>query len=79
MKLNDIWRDNKLFLSEKGTICLAKAILDSNPLFLLSLDDYWPITNQRISESFGELNLPEDEIVKVLNLFERYTKLWIFS
>ena len=79
MKLNDLLRENKLSLSEKGRSCLVKAILDSSPMLLLAFEDYDIITDEQLISCFGALDLPEEELRKVIALFERYAKLWIFS
>ena len=72
MRLQDLFRDNDMILSDKGRLCLRKAVKDAFPI-LHHLDD-------AMTGRFMWLyDLNDEDCLRILNLTVKYASLWAFS
>lgn len=70
--IQGLLRENNMAFSEKGKLCIIKAIKDYYPI-LQSIDE-------RITSKYiwcYELN--DEDCLAILHLASRYAKLWAFS
>ena len=78
MKLSEVLEDKNLILSPRGTDMMARAIKQILPHYYRSAtNNKW--STEVIVSNLTHMELPEEDILKIIQAMCRLGKIWAFS